>query len=240
MSEAFVTSARAAALAAALLCGCQGWTGTPAATPRSVHRRRVGTPASGPVIGVLFAGWHTGLILPVDELGPLRARLPDLADERYVSIGWGNRRFYMSRRPSVLDALAALFPSASTMLVMGAPHVRDLLPASATYEWVCASRRGVSRLDRHVLHALRMRNGEAVVLARGPTAESVFVASRSRYDAFDTCNTWTASALAQAGVPLDAGGVLFSRQLKRRLGDVSVCRRSAHPLRRRPRSQGKR
>ncbi len=232
MSDAFVKSASGAALAAVLLCSCQGWTGTPAAAPRSVHRGRSDEPASGPVIGVLFAGWHTGLILPVDELGPLRARLPVAADDRYVSFGWGNRRFYIVPRPSVFDALAALLPSASTMLVMGAPHVRDLLPSSATYRALCASRREVSRIDRYVLHSLRVRNDEAVILARGPVPESIFVASRLRYDAFDTCNTWTATALAYAGFPLQTDGVLFSSQLKRRIQELSVCRFSARPLRR--------
>jgi hypothetical protein len=232
MSDAFVKSASAAALAAALLCSCQGVTGTPAAAQRSAHQRRTGSPVSGLVIGVLFAGWHTGLILPVDELGPLRTRLAVTADERYVSFGWGNRRFYMTRRPSVADALAALFPSASTILVTAAPHVRDLLPASATYRWVCADRREVSRVDRYVLHSLRVRNDEAVILARGPVPESIFVASRLRYDAFDTCNTWTATALAHAGFPLQTDGVLFSSQLKRRIQGLSVCRFSARPFRR--------
>ena len=227
-----VKSASAGAIAAVLLCSCQGVTGTPAAAQRLAHQRRTGRPASGLVIGVLFAGWHTGLILPADELGPLRTRLSVTADDRYVSLGWGNRRFYMTRRPSVADALAALFPSASAMLVTGAPHVRGVLPASASYRWVCANRREVSRIDRYVLHSLRVRNDKAVILARGPAPESIFVASRLRYDAFDTCNTWTAAALAHAGFPLKTDGVLFSSQLKRRIRGLPVCRFSTRRFRR--------
>ncbi|MHB0887352.1 DUF2459 domain-containing protein [Acidithiobacillus sp.] len=33
------------------------------------------------------------------------------------------------------------------------------------------------------------------------------------YDAFYTCNTWTATALHIAGLPVDPQGVLFARQV---------------------------
>ncbi|MGC8519079.1 MAG: DUF2459 domain-containing protein [Steroidobacteraceae bacterium] len=233
MPDSFVKLASTAAIAAVLLCGCQGATGVPAARQGSARRSLATSPARGAVIGVLFAGWHTGLILPIDELGQVRAQLPVTAEDRYVSFGWGNRRFYMAHRPSVFDALAALFPSASAMLVMGAPHVRDLLPSAATYRWVCANRREVSSIEQYLLRSVRTRDGEAVVLGRGPIPQSDFVASPLRYDALDTCNTWTATALARAGFALKSDGVLFAHQLKHRIRRLSVCRPPRHPHQRR-------
>ncbi len=224
-----LNSAGAGALVATLLCGCVAMPRgvTTAAQPQVRHRRaRAGVPAQPFRIGVLIAGWHTGLILTVRELGPLRSLLPVYPGERYLSFGWGNRRFYMSSNPSVSDALDALFPSPSAVLVEGAPTLRDLLPPAATYRWLCADRKEALRIDIYLLDSLRERGGRPIVLGAGPTSQSEFLASGERYDAFDTCNSWTAAALERAGFPVRAAGVLFASQLKDRVGNLPECQRT--------------
>ena len=221
-------SAGAGVLAATLLCGCGAMprsTATGVPPPDRHLQARAEIPAHALGIGVLIAGWHTGLILPVSELGPLRSLLPVSPGERYLSFGWGNRRFYMSSDPSVSDALAALFRSPSAVLVEGAPTVRDLLPAAATYRWLCADRNAALRIDIYLMDSLRERGGRPIVLGAGPTPESEFIASGERYDAFNTCNTWTAAALERAGLPVRAGGVIFASQLKDRVANLPECQR---------------
>jgi uncharacterized protein (TIGR02117 family) len=221
MRKFTVIEAIAGLLGAALMCSCSALPRSTAA-PVPAERSSAGRTA---VIGVLFAGWHTGLILPVQELGPLRSVLPVDAHERYVSFGWGNRRFYMTSSPSALDALEALFSSPSALLVAGAPSVEGLLPADATYRWLCADQREVLKLDAYLLDALRRRAGKPIELGAGPWPHSEFYASGERYDAFDTCNTWTAEALHQAGLAVHVGAVIFSAQLRSRLNGLRVCRR---------------
>ena len=46
-------------------------------------------------------------------------------------------------------------------------------------------------------------DGSAVRLADGPYVGSVFYASTETYDAFHTCNTWTALVLRDGGLPVD-------------------------------------
>lgn len=227
MRNVMIRSAAAAATAAALLCAC----GAPPqplsrpAPPRSVMRRaQAQRRPRSVVIGVLFAGWHTGLILPVDELGPLRAMLPVYPAARYVSFGWGNRRFYMAPNPTIAEALEALVRSASTVLVEGAPTVAALLPPEATYRWLCADRTQILRVDNYLRASLRTRNGKAIIIGAGPSSDSDFLASDMYYDALNTCNTWTASALAEAGFPLSASGIIFSEQVRDRVRKVSICR----------------
>ncbi len=229
MRRFILKAAGAGALAATLLCGC-------GAPPRAVAapalprvlpgHSRVETAGRAAVIGVLFAGWHTGLILPVSELGPLRSVLQVKPGERYVSFGWGNRRFYMSTHPPLAEALAALFRSPSTVLVEGAPTVEDLLPSAGTYRWLCANRTEVRRLVAYLLESLRERGGKPIVLGAGPVSNSEFLASGERYDALHTCNTWTAAALQNAGLAIRAAGVIFSSQLKDRLRNLSSCQRA--------------
>lgn len=204
-------------LAAAVLCGCSALP-RPAAQAARPRTQRA-------VIGVLLAGWHTGLILPVNELGPLRAVLPDYPGAHYVSFGWGNRRFYISADPTVWDALSALFSSPSTLLVAAAPTAAALLPADGTYRWLCADRPELRRLDAYLLATLRRRAGRPIGIVEGPWPDSEFFASGERYDALHTCNTWTAEALHAAGLKIADGAVIFAFQLRDRLRALRTCQR---------------
>jgi hypothetical protein len=176
-----------------------------------------------PVVGVLIAGWHTGLVLPADELGLLRERLQHNPTARFASVGWGNRRFYMETHPSSGDALAALFPSSSALLVQAVANASDAVPADGRLEWLCADRDQLWKLDRYLIDSLRWRSGRPLDLGPGPLADSRFYASSARYDAFHDCNTWTVAALQFAGLPVTAAGVLFAGQVARRIQALPAC-----------------
>lgn len=169
---------------------------------------------------ILDSGWHTGLILPRNELG---AALADLAQDmpaaRYFVFGWGNRKFYMAPRPSVLTGLGALFPSRSAVLV----GTCDVPPPACFDNRVrldsfAVSRAGVARLDHFLARSLR-RNaaGGFEPMGPGPDPGSEFFASPLSYDALHTCNTWTAQALHVAGLPVSDQGVIFAGQLWRQV-----------------------
>lgn len=219
------------AAAAALLGGCAGPPVSAAvpAPPRAFLAAGSGVQHRAPVIGVLVTGWHSGLILPARELGPLRSLLPPYARERYVSFGWGNRRFYMASHPTFSDAVAALFSSPSVLLVQGAPALRVLAPSGAKYRWLCADRDEVWKIDAYLRHALRQVHGRPVRLGAGPWIDSAFYASGERYDGLHTCNTWTADALKFAGLPVHASDVIFSSQLVALIAKLSACPAATHP-----------
>ncbi len=213
------------AAAAALLCGCAGPRRTapiPAPPPAFLASR---TPASScPLaIGVLIEGWHSGLILPVGELGPLGPLLPRYPDERYTSFGWGNRRFYMSPHPTFAEAVSALFSSPSVVLVEGAPTWRALSSSGAQLHWLRADQDEIWRMDAYLRRTLGSPGARARRLGRGLQADSAFYASPERYDALHTCNTWTADALQNAGYPIHDHGVIFSSQLERLIEKLPAC-----------------
>ena len=226
--------------AAALLCGCAGLSrsaSVPVPPPTFLPVYPGGSPRSL-VIGVLVAGWHSGLILPARELVPLNALLPRYPHERYVSFGWGNRRFYMSPHPTSADALAALFSSPSVMFIQAAPTAQELVPQGAILRWLCADRQEVWRMDVYLRDALRRLGGKSVRLGPGPYAGSAFFASRERYDALHTCNTWTTAALVFAGLPLHTGHVIFSGQVERLVGELRDCPRDPAAISRPPARAG--
>ncbi len=219
------------AAATALLGGCAGppMSASVRAPPQAFLPANPGVPPRSPVIGVLVAGWHSGLILPVREIGPLRSLLFRYAGERYVSFGWGNRRFYMAAHPTFSDAVAALFSSPSVLLVQGASTLRALVPSGARSRWLCADRDEVWKVDAYLRHALSRLHGRPVKLGDGPWTDSAFYASGERYDGLHTCNTWTADALESAGLPVHSSDVIFSSQLIHLIAKLSACPANRHP-----------
>ncbi len=177
------------------------------------------------VIGVLDAGWHTGLIVPVSALGPLDPLGRGVARTGYLSFGWGNRRFYMSDHPTSGDGLFALFESKSVVLVQAAPAAA-VLTEEGSVNWLCASRAEIWRLDIYLSAALRRRDGAPVKLGPGPEPDSRFFASGEHYDLLHTCNTWTLAALEYAGFPVHALGALFASQVETRIRDLPHCARA--------------
>ncbi len=178
--------------------------------------------ASGPPLGVLREGWHTGLVVPETVLSgalyPLRA---GLAGDPFAVIGWGERRYYMARHPGPLTGLAALFPSRSVVYVEGwQPRPAD----TQHVIWLHLTPRGRRGLrgflDRTLAHTAR--GGLKALGAHGH--RGLFFASADTYDAFHTCNTWTMQAVHAAHLPATSAGILFA-------GQVSTALR-ARPLRR--------
>lgn len=169
-----------------------------------------------------MAGWHTGLVLPAAELGPLRPLLRGGGPPKYLSFGWGNRRFYMAAHPGSGDAIAALWRSPSVLFVQAAAAPADLLGGGVGIRWVCADRQEVWRLDRYIEHSL-VRPASPIDLGRGPFPDSRFYASTGHYSAVHTCNTWTIAALEYAGLPVSADGVIFAGQAERRARGLRAC-----------------
>jgi Protein of unknown function (DUF2459) len=174
-------------------------------------------------IGVLISGWHSGLLLPSGELGPLAPLLARGAHARYLNIGWGNRRFYMAAHPGSGAALAALFRSPSVLFVQSVSSPGRLLDEQARLHWLCADRAQLWRLDRYIEESLARPGGRPRDLGRGPFPGSVFYASTRHYSLVHTCNTWTVAALEYAGLPVRARGVIFAAQANARLRNLAAC-----------------
>jgi len=208
-------------LVALWLSGCAELPTAPSGGPPATFLAGASVGATQ-AVGVLIAGWHTGLLLPSDELGVLKVLQHDPATP-YVSLGWGNRRFYMARHPGSGDALAALLPSSSVLLVQTLAHASDAVPAEGRIKWVCIDRAELWRLQVYLHDSLQWRLGQPLVVGAGPLPHGRFYASSERYDAFHTCNTWTLAALQFAGLPVMAEGVLFAAQVARRIQALPAC-----------------
>ena len=174
-------------------------------------------------IGVLIAGWHSGIVLPKGELGPLRSLLEQDPQANYLGFGWGNRRFYMAAYPGSGDAAAALLRSPSALFVQPASAPSDLSANGAQIHWVCADPEELWRAESYIEASLHRLNGKPVNLGPGPFPESRFYASHGHYSAVHNCNTWTVAALQYAGLSVRARGVIFANQAGRRIRALRAC-----------------
>lgn len=196
----------------------------PAAPPPASSR------AQGPALGVLREGWHTGLIVPEAELsGPLRPLRVWFAHAPFVVIGWGERRYYMARRPGLLTGLAALFPSRSVIHVRAWRPEPRLSRRPGQVSWlrlVPADWRG---LRTFLGRAFAQTPHDRLEVLGAHGRRGLFFAATGTYDALHTCNTWTMEALRAAGLPAASAGVLFASQVRAALRAAPLRRFRAVP-----------
>jgi uncharacterized protein (TIGR02117 family) len=173
---------------------------------------------AGPLTATLYVidrGWHTDIGLPTSEItGPLAALENGFPGVRYLTLGFGEREFLTSREVTVGETLRALLPSRSAMLITALRAPPEAAFGSANVVALHIATDGLMRLEYTLWHGVeRTTVDQPVSLGPGPYVGSEYYAALGTYDAFDTCNTWTATMLMAAGLPVSSGGVMFSGQV---------------------------
>jgi len=200
------------AILAALASGC-------AARPPAP---REAEPAAETQIAVAERGWHTDLCLSVADLtGPISALTRDFPGVRTLSFGFGERQFLLTRHPGFGEMLSAMLPSRSALLMTALNSPPAEAFGADNVVTLGVSRAGLTAATGFIWNSLETRDGVAVRLADGPYPGSVFFAASGTYDAFDTCNTWTATGLRVAGLPVNAG-VIFAGQVMSQARSIVV------------------
>ena len=187
---------------ASLLTACAA---PPPASPPS-------QPGPGPktVIFVTSNGWHSSIIVARADLPPDRlAEAADFPEARFLAFGWGDAVYYPARRATLgMTLRAALVPTPAVVHVVGLRA--EPAPSSPGAEVVSLALddKDFGRLVDFI-DASFERDGAARAAATGPglTATSRFYPAKGRFHLFNTCNTWTARALAAAGFDVSASGI---------------------------------
>lgn len=183
-------------------------------------------------VHVVFHGWHSGIAVRADDVPPRAwpARR-DFPHAEFLEVGWGDRAYYMAPDPSVWLGLRALLwptPGVLHVAAFDGPPERTF-PAAGVVE-LDLTAPGFAALvavvrdshERAAAPADRPRHGaqpgaDALAwpppLGPGQYGASRFYASRERFHLFKTCNVWTASVLAAAGVPLQPAAAITADAL---------------------------
>jgi len=154
------------------------------------------------VLVLVSHGWHTGIVLERKDLVRLVPALAqDIGREGLVEVGWGEERFYQARETSVGMALrAVLQPNPSVLQVVPLPRLaRDYFKHGEIAE-IRLEEEGYGALVAFVAASFT-RTPEQGVIPLSPSlyGNGRFYRAEGSFHAFNTCNTWVARALAQAG-----------------------------------------
>jgi uncharacterized protein (TIGR02117 family) len=178
---------------------------------------------------VVRHGWHVGIVVAREEIAA-RVPLPgeDFSGAEHLEVGWGDARFYQAEDPSAGLALrAALWPTESVMHLVGfSGDPARYFPASEIIG-VCVSPSGYRRMLAFIAESFeRGPGGEVRPLGPGLYGASRFYRAAGSFHLFNTCNTWTARAIAASGLPVStrtitAGGLVS--QLRRDGRDRFAC-----------------
>ena len=157
-------------------------------------------------VSVVSHGWHTGIALrPADIPEGVWPEHRQLGAAEHLEVAWGDRDFYMAPRGTLKLALQAAFWSSASVLHISAfdRPVEQVFPGQEIVQ-VHVSDRGLRRLAGFFQNAYaRDPAGKIIVLGEGHYASSRFYAAHEKYFLLRTCNTWTARALREAGLPIE-------------------------------------
>nr|WP_242481788.1 DUF2459 domain-containing protein [Paracraurococcus ruber] len=189
---------KAAAAALGLLGGCAARPSHPCAA------------AAGADAWVVGHGWHTEIVLRRDDLaGPLAAFQAPFAGAAVLAFGFGKRSFVLAEAGAAEELLLGPLPG------LGVVQVKGLrLPPDAVYPGrvigLALPPGGLAPLCRFIGDSLRREAGAPVPAHPGALRGSLFYEAVPGYSLGFTCNTWTAAALRQAGLPVSEGGVVLA------------------------------
>jgi len=159
----------------------------------------------GKTLHVVGHGWHTGLVVRVEDISPdIWPEIRDFDDMQYVELGWGDEGFYRAKKitaPLVLRA--AFWPTPSVMHVAGfRGSVKDFYQVSDIVEIDLSDDEFQSMCRLISSSFARDESGESNSLGPGLYGESRFYRANGKYYLPKTCNIWTAKALKSAGCPV--------------------------------------
>ncbi|MDP6788337.1 MAG: DUF2459 domain-containing protein [Rhodospirillales bacterium] len=172
-------------------------------------------------------GWHSSIVIGHGGLpGGLVPEAADFPDARFVEFGWGDAEYYPAKDPGIGMALAAaLAPTPSVVHMAGyalAPARRYPTAEVLALELDGA---GFGRLVAFIDAAFD-RGGQGRVASSGPGlySDSLFYPALGEFHLFNTCNTWSARALAAAGLALDVKGTHSVEELMEQLRPLAKGR----------------
>lgn len=168
-------------------------------------------------VSLLSHGWHTDIAMPVSEIsGPLLAFAARFPGAETLVIGYGKRTFMIAPAHSIGEWIIGPFPGPAALEVSALNAPPALGYGSAHTITLPISEAGAARLSTFLWQAFaKTPAGEPRFIAQGNFPGSLFYDAARSYRLTHTCNTWSAEALAAAGLPIHPAGVIFAGPLDR-------------------------
>ena len=186
---------------------------------------QVGAKAPVPAIWVMSNGWHSDIILRRSDIPA--GRIPEVADypeARYFAFGWGDARYYPARTPTVEMAIRAIAaPTPAVLHLTAIPSTPGSYYLEAEVLRLPITADGMVSLAGY-LHDSFERGGDSRATKTGPGLyrHSAFYRATGQFHLFNTCNTWAARGLMQAGLPVGQSRTIQAEALMRELRPIAA------------------
>lgn len=169
-------------------------------------------------IYVVKSYWHTGIILPVNEI--TIAHIPvinNFNQKKYVDIGFGDRVFYLDPEYDIaLAARAILVPTESTVRFAAAiGTIEDIVRRSDYALKIKLKNNELDSLCIYINNTLQKdTSGNTKLIESKANGEIQYFEGEQKYHLFNTCNTWVARALNFAGLDfIEPANIISSKDL---------------------------
>jgi uncharacterized protein (TIGR02117 family) len=171
------------------------------------------------IVFVSSNGWHTDITIARADIPA--GKIPESADfahAQYLQFGWGDENYYTEPDPGLGTTLGAAFPGPAVVHLAGLSR-RPAETFTGVEEVTLTLDEATFVRLVDFLHGSFERGGEARATSSGPGVYSFsrFYPATGEFHLFNTCNTWTARALAHAGLDVKAGGVQEADEVMRQL-----------------------
>lgn len=166
--------------------------------------------------------WHTAIVFNTQDIdSTLLPVVKKFQNYKMIDIGWGDEEFYQYPDFDWELAFKALFyPTPSTLRVEGISISRELYfdLSEIVVKLIVDDeqfRKILSFIDETFY---RDEDGEKILSSRAG-GQIIFYAANGKYHLFNTCNTWLATCLSNAGIPIKTN-IILTEQLFNELAKI--------------------
>ena len=184
--------------------------------PLQVSVKQVQKDNSSHQIYLIKQYWHTAVVINKEDIDSTIFPEVNLFDDAgLIDFGWGDEEFY--QHPGFDSGLAykALFyatPSTLRVEGIGIPEQNYFDLSEIVVEFTISK----NQLDTLCLYinntVWRDNDGENEILSTKGLGRIIFFKAKGEYHLFNTCNTWLAKGLKQAGIEI-TDDIILTEQL---------------------------
>lgn len=159
--------------------------------------------------------WHTAIVFNTTDLDSINfPQIYDFREYRMIDIGWGDEAFYQYPGFDVELAFNALFfATPSTLRVEGISISKeDYFDLSEIVIQIPISEIQLSIILQKIYHTFYKIDNKTVLLSEQAGGQIKFYKANGEYHLFNTCNTWLAGILKEAGLEME-DNIILTEQL---------------------------
>lgn len=133
---------------------------------------------------------------------------------KYIEIGFGDKRYYMSENPGFSTGVPAiLLPTKSVMHVVKISQpLKQTFPYSRVFN-IPVSQNQLRLLLQYIRNSFLIQNNEVSPIGNSLYLEGNFYNGKLKFHLFNTCHTWVAKALKHAGLKINPSLVITDNAL---------------------------